>query len=149
MTDWRKGQSMVEFALVVPMLVFLFLGIMYLGITFMDYTQYNNAARDAARDISLQSDFNAKKNLKDKINSKNNAAQVKRYATQLTTLYTATWHAEFLDKDGNPTTDQQKALDVHIAIDLARPALPQVLEDLDILPTNLKTIEYKMSLENK
>ena len=146
MTDWRKGQSMVEFALVVPMLVFLFLGIMYLGITFMDYTQYNNAARDAARDISLQSDFNAKKDLVNKI--KNNTAQVKRYATQLTTLYTATWHAEFLDKDGNPTNDQQKALDVHIAIDLARPALPQVLEDLDILPTNLKTIEYKMSLEN-
>ena len=50
----QKGQTLVEFAFVVPILIFLFLSIMYLGIMFMEYLQYSNAARDAARDIATQ-----------------------------------------------------------------------------------------------
>jgi Flp pilus assembly protein TadG len=53
----QKGQGIVEFALVVPMLAALGIAIVYIGIMFLDYTQYSNAARDAARDISLQTKF--------------------------------------------------------------------------------------------
>ena len=45
----QKGQSMVEFAFIVPGLIFIFLGLVYGGILFMDYIQYNNAARAIAR----------------------------------------------------------------------------------------------------
>lgn len=141
-----KGQSIVEFALIVPMMIFMFLSIIYTGIAFLDYTQYSNAARDAARDISLSSD---KQTLVSRINAQN-ADQLKRYATQITDLYTATWHAEFLKSDGKTVaTTQADAVDVRITIDLARDDLPSALESLHILPKNLKTISFKMSLENK
>ena len=53
----QKGQGIVEFALVVPMLAALGIAIVYVGIMFLDYTQYSNAARDAARDISIQTHY--------------------------------------------------------------------------------------------
>lgn len=141
MSDRNKGQTIVEFALVVPLMMFIFFSSIYAGIMFLDYTQYNNAARNAARDVSLQATFDAKKNLVDKINNKNETL-LKRYASQLTNLYDATWQAEFTDEDGNPTTDEAKAVDVHIVIMLSR---DEIL--LKFLPTNLKSIDYKMRLE--
>ena len=61
---------MVEFAFIVPGLIFIFLGLVYGGILFMDYIQYNNAARAIARAaaFSPEKDFNAAalKQLEDK-----------------------------------------------------------------------------------
>lgn len=143
-----KGQSIVEFAFIAPMLVFMLIGIIYVGIAFLDYTQYNNAARDAARDISLQMTFPDKKTIVDNIN-KSDPNQLKRYATTITDLLSAKWSAEFLDKNGKSTTKQTDAFDVHITISLERAELPTALENLHILPKHLKTIEYKMKIENK
>lgn len=144
----NKGQSVVEFALVVPMLVFMFLSVIYIGVTFLDYTQFSNAARDAARDVSLQRGFENQQILVDKINS-NDADQLARYATQLTKLFKPTWHAEFLKNDGKTiATNQSDAADVHITITLSRDDLPSALEALNILPKDLKPIDYKMRLEN-
>ena len=142
-----KGQSIVEFAFIAPMLVFMLISIIYVGITFLDYTQYNNAARDAARDISLQTQFENKKKLVDRIN-KPDPELLKRYATHLTNLYTATWHAALVDDSGSETGDKSKAEDVHITINLERDELPSIFESLHILPKHLKAIEYKMKLEN-
>ena len=52
----EKGQAMVEFAVILPFMIALSVAIIYLGALFLDYTQYSNAARDIARDISLQQD---------------------------------------------------------------------------------------------
>lgn len=77
----QKGQSMVEFAFIVPGLIFIFLGLVYGGILFMDYIQYNNAARAIARAaaFSPEKDFDAAalKQLEDK------------YFNPLTSLYNA------------------------------------------------------------
>ena len=48
----QKGQTLIEFAFVAPIVVFLFLSILYFGTMFMEYIQYNNAARDAARAVA-------------------------------------------------------------------------------------------------
>lgn len=146
----QKGQAMIEFALVVPIVIFLFLSILYIGIMFMDYLQYSNAARDAARDISLQTGtaYDAailRTNLASKINSQNTEL-LNRYAVQLTNLYSAKWSASFLDSSGN-SVNAANASDVQISITLKRDALPGPLENLHILPTELKTINYKMALE--
>lgn len=45
----RKGQSMVEFALVLPMLLTLILGIFDFGRLFFAYTEVANAAREGSR----------------------------------------------------------------------------------------------------
>lgn len=49
----RKGQSMVEFALVLPLLLLLLGGIIDFGHAFYQYSSIENAARDAARRASI------------------------------------------------------------------------------------------------
>ena len=49
----RKGQSMVEFALVLPILLLLLLGIMEFGFLFHEYLVVTHAAREGARDAAL------------------------------------------------------------------------------------------------
>ena len=150
MLNRQRGQATVEFALVIPILIYLFVSILYIGITFMDYIQYSNAARDAARDISLQAGTTSdaatlRKNLAAKINSQDSDT-LDRYAVSLTNLYSPTWSATFLDAYGDEVS-AEKAADVQISIALKRDALPTALENLNILPKELKTINYKMSLE--
>lgn len=73
----QRGQSIVEFAFIVPLFMFITLGLIYAGILFMDYLQYNNAARAIARDVAFTKNTDVEQ-LK------------KEYFKPLTTLYTAT-----------------------------------------------------------
>ena len=146
MTARSKGQAVVEFAFVAPMLVILTLTTIYVGIAFMDYSQYNNAARAAARDISLTDGFSDKKKLVNDINAQKKTL-LKRYATQLTSFFTPTWSAVFLDKEGNKTTDKTEAYDVQVSIDLERESFSDVLENLHFLPKNFPIV-FTMRLEN-
>lgn len=50
---WKKGQSIVEFAVVLPFLLLIVLGIMYAGFVYSDYEAINDLARSAARDASV------------------------------------------------------------------------------------------------
>ena len=153
----QKGQALVEFAFVVPMLIFLFISIMYIGITFIEWIQYSNAARDAARDIATQynesgvkyakSAHELRKSIISEINNAN-SARLKRYALEyINPLYAATWHAEMQDKDGNPSNNESEVVDVCVKISLKRRDLPPALESLNILPVELKQIVHKMRIE--
>ena len=51
----QKGQSAVEFALMAPIIFALILGMIYGGVMFMDYLNFNNQARTIAREISVAS----------------------------------------------------------------------------------------------
>lgn len=148
----QRGQAAVELAFVLPLLIFLFLCIFYLGIMFMDYIQYSNAARAAARDLSIQVDYtNANPSVKrdqlaEKINNQDSKA-IKSYVTPLTTLYSAYWDVMFLDENGDETSEAAKGVEVQITISLERGDLPTVLENLHVIPRALKPIQYKMRME--
>lgn len=45
----EKGQSLVEFALVLPLLLFLIMGIIQFGLVLSGYVTVSNAAREGAR----------------------------------------------------------------------------------------------------
>lgn len=45
----RKGQSLVEFALILPLLLFLIMGIIQFGLILSGYVTVSNAAREGAR----------------------------------------------------------------------------------------------------
>lgn len=45
----KKGQSIIEFAVVLPLLLFLFLAIIYVGMLLADYVSLENLARQTAR----------------------------------------------------------------------------------------------------
>jgi Flp pilus assembly protein TadG len=49
LVDHQKGQSMVEFALVVPLLILVIVGIFELGRAFFAYIAITNAAREGVR----------------------------------------------------------------------------------------------------
>ena len=49
----NSGQSMVEFALVLPILLLLVMGIIEFSFIFANYLAMSNASREAARAISL------------------------------------------------------------------------------------------------
>ena len=50
----QKGQAIVEFALVFPLLLFLLWGLIYTGLLYRDYLNLSNLARDSARAASIQ-----------------------------------------------------------------------------------------------
>ena len=49
----QKGQGLVEFALILPFLMLVIFGLMYLGLMFSDYIALNNIAREAARKATV------------------------------------------------------------------------------------------------
>ena len=51
--EFQKGQSVVEFALVLPIFLVLFFGIFYVGMIFADYMTLSNVARSSAREASI------------------------------------------------------------------------------------------------
>lgn len=49
----QRGQSMVEFAIVIPFFLVFIMGIAYFGAAISDYIALNNMARSCAREASL------------------------------------------------------------------------------------------------
>ena len=73
----QRGQSAVEFALMAPIIFLLIFGMIYGGIMFMDYLNFNNYARTIAREVSLASTEKEREDLKKKYNAyKDKAAGV-------------------------------------------------------------------------
>ena len=146
----QKGQSLIEFALIVPTLIFLFLAIIYMGITFLDYTQYNNAARDMARDIALTNGDGGKDTLKKNINNAKsvNDEHLKQYISPITDGFIEPkFTVSFLDSNSKEKANAKDAINVQVKVDLTVKGLPQPLKDLNVLPEKLKTLTYKMRLE--
>ena len=111
----QKGQGIIEFAIIAPILVAMGVAIVYVGIMFLDYTQYSNAARDAARDISIQTKFITDDNLDTSTRSRKADAMrqdiadalngldgyekyttmTERYQHPFTNIYDPTWKVTF------------------------------------------------------
>ena len=115
----QKGQSAVEFALMAPIVFTLILGMIYGGVMFMDYLNFNNWARTIAREISLaQSD--ERQALMDKYNT---------FTDKLAGVYKVSV---------NVTTDAE---DVTVNVDFTRE------ESFLMMPKEFGIV-YKMKLED-
>ena len=135
----QKGQSIVEFAFISPFFIFLFLAIVYGGILFIDFIQYNNAARSIARDAS----FYFQKNHQASFSSSELAAFQQKFHP-LTSLYSATIVSVYIDSNNSTVT---------VTILLTRNeqlSLFHILSDdfdLQFPPKHLKPIVYTMPFE--
>ena len=130
----QKGQALVEFALLVPLLFTMCFAMIYGGMMFMDYLQYNNAARAVSRTISLTADEAQRKNIASDFENNNS-----QYIKPLTKIYKA-----------SPINVTFPGNDVKVAITLSlseEANLPKILEAVNFPPKNLKTIEIIMPLE--
>ena len=164
----QKGQGIVEFAIIAPLLVALGVAIIYVGIMFIDYTQYSNAARDAARDIALQLRYAENTGSVNEANKSINAQRqylvtaihnndetvLKRYQNPLTRDYEPHWDAKFYKFSSNtftatsPYNDATNAdvVEVSVALEL-QGEFTSYLASWGILPKVLKPISYRMVLE--
>ena len=142
----QKGQGLVEFAVILPMLMFLTMSIIYGGAMFADFIQYNNAARDAARDISLKQAVDSRQTVITNIN-KDGSEVWKNYASPLTGLYTPTMHVDFIDSTGKTVTSEDNAEDIKVTIMLERTVnFSSTFEKFMVFPDRLPIV-YKMKLE--
>lgn len=167
----QKGQGIIEFALIVPLLIAVGVAVVYVGILFLDYTQYSNAARDAARDISVQSEVtNAdesyttaaefRQSIVNAINSSGDEHDkiIARYSHPYTKILKATWSAQFYKLNSNKVLEKvtgsnaaknADTIEVSIEVELADGVegderyMGKWLKALFKLPT----IRYKMILE--
>lgn len=123
----QKGQSTVEFAFVVPFLVFLFLALVYGGMLFMDYIQYNNAARAIARDVAFSQ-------------NENTEALKEKYFNPLTSLYQPVLEPPAIDEDTKQVT---------VTISLTRTVNLGFFDEIGFPPAKLKDIVYTMPIEEE
>ncbi|MBO6293857.1 MAG: pilus assembly protein [Selenomonas sp.] len=140
----QKGQSVVEFALVLPIFLLIILGVLYGGLAYADYLQYSTAVREAARDISVKDSANRSAIVSGLSN--NNATIVERYADPLTKLYKATFSVRpfVRNQDGSETvTDINSADFVTVKAEF-------VLNNtnISVLPATLKAVQCTMPVEN-
>ncbi|SHK39384.1 TadE-like protein [Selenomonas ruminantium] len=130
----QKGQSVVEFALIIPLFLSLILGMIYGGFAYADYLQYSTAVREAARDISLQKADKRAASV-ERLNGSNG----NEYADPLTKLY----HAEF-------SAAIESGADgdfVKVTVNFIRN--DDVLGTIIPLPETLETLQCTMPLEKE
>ncbi len=143
----EKGQSLVEFCLIVPLFLLMIIGMIYGGCAYADYLQYSTAVREAARDIAIQ-DKDRRQALIMGL-SNNSAGTIAQYANPLTNLYEPHFSARLIEEEiaGNEngdnnsgnTTKKMSFVKVSVVLKLA--------EDVSVLPERLGPLQCTMPIE--
>ena len=120
----QKGQSAVEFAIIMPMFFLMCFALIYAGMLFMDYLQYNNAARAIARAA---------------ITSPTEEINTDDYINPLTHLYKLKENPQIISSDSDVT--------VQIELILNDEDLPPIFNIINFPPKELKPIKYTMQQE--
>ena len=132
----QHGQSMVEFALIAPMIFLMIFGMIWGGYMFMEYLRFSNDVRAAARAIAVTSD-------------ENRESAIERYKTTLLQTYTLA-EVPNLYKVTEETIDIHKEDDdivVKISF-IRRNDLPMVLMWVNFPPERIPALNYRMKIEN-
>ena len=133
----RRGQSVVEFALVVPLFTLFLFGLIYGGIMFLQWLNMSNDSRAEARRYAVMT----KEQLEQETFPKTVTGE-KRFGS----FYTVTQKI-WIENDSSTS----KPKDVVVSIELERDNkdLPNVLRWMNWPPEKLKPLEYRMKLEDK
>lgn len=133
----RRGQSVVEFALVIPLFALFLFGLIYGGIMFLQWLNMSNDSRAEARRYAVMT----KEQLEQETFPKTVTGE-KRFGS----FYTVTQKI-WIENDSSTS----KPKDVVVSIELERDNkdLPNVLRWMNWPPEKLKPLEYRMKLEDK
>ena len=133
----RRGQSVVEFALVVPLFALFLFGLIYGGIMFLQWLNMSNDSRAEARRYAVMT----KEQLEQETFPKTVTG-----AERFGSFYTVTQKI-WIENDSSTS----KPKDVVVSIELERDNkdLPNILRWMNWPPEKLKPLEYRMKLEDK
>ena len=141
----QKGQALVGFALVALFLCLLLTGLIFGGFAYVDYLQYNNAARSIARAVSIQ-DESGRATLVAALNGSSyppGSAELNKHVNPLTSLYTARFQVT-LEDDATADTEGKDLVQVTIKL---TPSDRTPTGKREFLPA-FKDIKYTMRLED-
>lgn len=130
----QRGQTLVEFALMAPMMFLLIFGMIYGGVMFIDYMNLNNDARALARRIAVA-------------DTNDRAALLAEYpevdGKLIQRFYTIKMKASY-----GYDTDKKTPIDaiVTVTFDRDNTDLPWIVYKVDFPPKHFE-IQYKMKLE--
>lgn len=129
----QKGQSLVEFALVIPFFFAMCFAMIYGGIMFLDYLQFNNSARVVAREISIMTSSSERDKLAEDFES-----NPSEYVNSQIKLYTVSPDVDVSASD----------VTVEINLTLNEEGLPVILNWLNFPPKTLRPVKIVMPLES-
>lgn len=138
----QKGQSVLEFALIVPLLLMLVLWAIYGAFVYADYLQYSNAVRDAARDIAVQENNTQRAAIKARLD-REDPKTVEKYASSFTSLYRPDFYVRIENADMHEVTTWEEASFVTVT------ATFSLKEDSSILPDSLPERSCTMPIEKE
>ena len=140
----RRGQAVVEFALIAPMVFLMVFAMIYGGFMFMEYLHYSNAVRTVARQIAVSEKTGPE--LQTLINDK------KDWLENL-------WENEASVRLYKPTvTITSESTDVEVIVtfkmeDSTYNSLPNLLKSessfgIGFPPKKINALQYSMKIEN-
>lgn len=168
----QRGQALVEFALITPLMFLMVFGLIYGAVIFVDYLNFSNDARTVARRIAVTTNKESRDSLVANYNTDANSKFARVYNVTRKITYRTTdgeeatpteddatdtvkyvISAEVKDADGNVTTPEKTAgkddlLDVVVTVNFDRDnlELPWVLYRTGFPPKHF-AIKYTMKLE--
>ena len=128
----QKGQSIVEFALIIPLVLIVIMGMIYGAFAYADYLQCTTSVREAARNIAMQT--TKEKRSQKAASLTNNSYQPALYKAKLYTEEYAVTVTE--PTDANPGT-------VEVSATLQRKDNIRII----VLPERLGPVKCTMPIE--
>lgn len=137
----QRGQALIEFALMTPLICLMIFGMIYGAVIFMDYLNFSNDARTVARQYAVMSEEDRNNQFAD--SSGDGATYNKTYENKFASFYNVT-RTISLEPVDSP-------VDVVVKVDFVRSNndLPNVLRWIGFPPEKIRPIEYRMKLEYK
>ena len=135
----QRGQTLVEFALMAPMMFLLIFAMIYGGVMFIDYMNLNNDARALARRIAVADTTAERQALLEKYSANSADSSLKRfYNIQMTADYS------YADTDTTKTNPIDAV--VKVTFDRDNRDLPWIVYKVGFPPEHFEIV-YKMKLE--
>ena len=150
----QRGQSMVEFAFIAPMVFLTIFGMIYGGIMFMDYMHYSNAVRTAARQIAVAQKEDTREKMitsqKTWLESLWSGNEAENKPAVVVKFYKPTPVITIEENYEEDDTEKKDPVsrDVVITVTFVRSDdIPYILYKLQFPPKKIKAIEYRMRVE--
>ena len=159
----QRGQTMIEFALMLPFMALFIFGMIYGGAMFMEYLNFSNNARQIAREVSVLENVDKRADIIKSYSDadKDGEKTFFHFYTAIRTISYTYEKQEKKDENGNVVKDDEgktvyednteKPVDVVVTVTFTRENkdLPNVLKWVGFPPEEIKPIVYRMRLEQK
>ena len=149
----QRGQSVVEFALIAPIVFMMIFGLIWSGIMFMEYMHYSNAIRTVTRDIAVSATTN--ENRQQLLDSKKKWL-LDLWKNEVRIPFYQPVEATIKDDEDNESTIpviQETDTEVIVTIAFTMPdetyaSLPRILTEwIHFPPKTIRTMQYTMVRE--